>query len=167
MPKWSPTRWLLRSRSRSTASKTCSTCRRTRRGRALLDRGDVRHRHQSRYRAGAGAEPRRYRPAAPAADVRNIGVTVTTKSSPDLMMVVHLYSPDKSRDALFISNLRHAGDPGRVAPVSMASARSSVFGSRDYSMRIWLDPAPAAGARHDGDPPSRGAGGGEQGGGIR
>src|ERR1700730_8892525 len=36
-------------------------------------------------------------------DVRNIGVTVT-KSSSDLMMVVHLYSPDKSRDTLFISN---------------------------------------------------------------
>src|SRR6185312_15610380 len=37
------------------------------------------------------------------ADVRNIGVTVT-KSSPDLMMVVHLFSPDKSRDPLFVSN---------------------------------------------------------------
>src|SRR5262245_39987253 len=37
------------------------------------------------------------------ADVRNIGVTVT-KSSPDLMMVVHLVSPDKSRSDLFISN---------------------------------------------------------------
>src|SRR3954468_21903116 len=37
------------------------------------------------------------------ADVRNIGVTVG-KASPDLMMVVHLYSPDKSRDTLFISN---------------------------------------------------------------
>src|SRR5215210_8867417 len=37
------------------------------------------------------------------ADVRNIGVTVT-KSSPDLMMVVHLVSPDRSRDTLFISN---------------------------------------------------------------
>src|SRR4249920_2038205 len=37
------------------------------------------------------------------ADVRNIGVTVN-KSSPDLMLVVHLYSPDKSRDTLFISN---------------------------------------------------------------
>src|SRR6202008_1528907 len=35
------------------------------------------------------------------ADVRNIGVTVT-KSSPDLMMGVHLVSPDKSRDTLFI-----------------------------------------------------------------
>src|SRR3982074_1218061 len=37
------------------------------------------------------------------AEVRNIGVTVP-KASPDLMMVVHLYSPDKSRDTLFISN---------------------------------------------------------------
>src|SRR5438045_2641311 len=36
------------------------------------------------------------------ADVRNIGVTVT-KSSPDLLMVVHLYSTDKSTNALFIS----------------------------------------------------------------
>src|SRR5262245_11352139 len=36
-------------------------------------------------------------------DVRNIGVRVS-KASPDLMMVVHLYSPDQSRDTLFISN---------------------------------------------------------------
>src|SRR4051795_5276812 len=36
-------------------------------------------------------------------EVRNIGVTVT-KSSPDLMMVVHLFSPDKSREPLFVSN---------------------------------------------------------------
>src|ERR1700676_5375526 len=37
------------------------------------------------------------------ADVRNIGVT-TAKSSPDLMMVVSLVSPNKTRDALYISN---------------------------------------------------------------
>src|SRR4026207_1646125 len=36
-------------------------------------------------------------------DARHIGVTVN-KSSPDLMMVVHLYSPDKSRDTLLLSN---------------------------------------------------------------
>src|ERR1700753_1642505 len=71
-------------------------------------------------------------------DVRNIGVTVT-KSSPDLMMVVHLYSPDKSRDALFISNYAtlEVTDPlTRVDGVGSIS----VFGSRDYSMRVWLDP---------------------------
>ena len=72
------------------------------------------------------------------ADVRNIGVTVT-KSSPDLMMVVHLYSPDKSRDSLFISNYAtlEVTDPlTRVDGVGSIT----VFGSRDYSMRIWLDP---------------------------
>src|ERR1700704_7059912 len=37
------------------------------------------------------------------ADVRNIGVTVA-KASSDLMMVVHMLSPDKSRSELFISN---------------------------------------------------------------
>ena len=36
------------------------------RRRPLLDRRDVRSRHQSRYRPGAGAEPRRHRAAAPA-----------------------------------------------------------------------------------------------------
>ena len=71
-------------------------------------------------------------------DVRNIGVTVS-KSSPDLMMVVHLYSPDKSRNSLFISNYAtlEITDPlTRVDGVGSIT----VFGSRDYSMRVWLDP---------------------------
>src|SRR5499426_2135093 len=71
-------------------------------------------------------------------DVRNIGVTVA-KSSPDLMMVVHLYSPDKSRDTLFISNyanFRIIDVLNRINGVGSIT----VFGGRDYSMRIWLDP---------------------------
>jgi hydrophobe/amphiphile efflux-1 (HAE1) family protein len=71
-------------------------------------------------------------------DVRNIGVTVN-KASPDLMMVVHLYSPDKSRDTLFISNYAtlEVTDPlTRVDGVGSILA----FGGRDYSMRVWLDP---------------------------
>jgi hydrophobe/amphiphile efflux-1 (HAE1) family protein len=71
-------------------------------------------------------------------DVRNIGVTVQ-KASPDLMMVVHLYSPDKSRDTLFISNYAtlEVTDPlTRVDGVGSIT----VFGGRDYAMRIWLDP---------------------------
>ncbi|HET8918645.1 MAG TPA: multidrug efflux RND transporter permease subunit [Xanthobacteraceae bacterium] len=71
-------------------------------------------------------------------DVRNIGVTVS-KASPDLMMVVHLYSPDKSRASLFISNYAtlEITDPlTRVDGVGSIT----VFGSRDYSMRVWLDP---------------------------
>ncbi|MFZ2077626.1 MAG: efflux RND transporter permease subunit, partial [Xanthobacteraceae bacterium] len=56
-----------------------------------------------------------------------------------LMMVVHLYSPDKSRDSLFISNYAtlEITDPlTRVDGVGSIT----VFGSRDYSMRVWLDP---------------------------
>jgi hydrophobe/amphiphile efflux-1 (HAE1) family protein len=72
------------------------------------------------------------------ADVRNIGVTVT-KSSPDLMMVVHLYSPDKSRDPLFVSNYATLEVTDSVTRVDGVGS-VTVFGSRDYSMRIWLDP---------------------------
>ena len=71
-------------------------------------------------------------------DVRNIGVTVA-KASPDLMMVVHLYSPDKSRDTLFISNyasIRVVDVLNRINGVGSIN----VFGGRDYSMRVWLDP---------------------------
>src|ERR1700749_1045691 len=72
------------------------------------------------------------------ADVRNIGVTVT-KSSPDLMMVVHLYSPDKSRDTLFMSNYATLEITDALTRVDGVGS-VTVFGSRDYSMRIWLDP---------------------------
>ena len=72
------------------------------------------------------------------ADVRNIGVTVT-KASPDLMMVVHLFSPDKSRDSLFISNYATLELTDALTRVDGVGS-ISVFGSRDYSMRIWLDP---------------------------
>jgi hydrophobe/amphiphile efflux-1 (HAE1) family protein len=72
------------------------------------------------------------------ADVRNIGVTVT-KASPDLMMVVHLYSPDKSRDSLFISNYATLELTDAVTRVDGVGS-ITVFGSRDYSMRVWLDP---------------------------
>src|SRR5262244_1629790 len=71
-------------------------------------------------------------------EVRNIGVTVA-KSSPDLMLVVHLFSPDKSRDTVFMSNFvtLEVKDPlTRIEGVGSIT----VFGARDFSMRIWLDP---------------------------
>jgi hydrophobe/amphiphile efflux-1 (HAE1) family protein len=72
------------------------------------------------------------------ADVRNIGVTVQ-KSSPDLMMVVHLYSPDHSRTALFISNYATLEVTDAVTRVDGVGS-IIVFGARDYSMRVWIDP---------------------------
>jgi hydrophobe/amphiphile efflux-1 (HAE1) family protein len=72
------------------------------------------------------------------ADVRNIGVTVA-KASSDLMMVVHMLSPDKSRTELFISN--YAALEVKDALTRVQGVGSIVvFGSRDYSMRVWLDP---------------------------
>jgi len=71
-------------------------------------------------------------------DVRNIGVTVT-KKSPDLMMVVHLYSPDKSRDTLFISNYATLSVTDILSRIDGVGS-ITVFGSRDYAMRIWVDP---------------------------
>ena len=72
------------------------------------------------------------------ADVRNIGVTVA-KASPDLMMVVHLYSPDQSRDTLFISNYASVNVVDVLSRIQGVGS-ITVFGSRDYSMRVWLDP---------------------------
>jgi hydrophobe/amphiphile efflux-1 (HAE1) family protein len=71
-------------------------------------------------------------------DVRNIGVTVT-KASPDLMMVVHLYSPDKSRDSLFISNYATLAITDILTRIDGVGS-ITVFGGRDYSMRVWADP---------------------------
>ncbi|MCB1521976.1 MAG: multidrug efflux RND transporter permease subunit [Hyphomicrobiaceae bacterium] len=72
------------------------------------------------------------------ADVRNIGVTVA-KASPDLMMVVHLYSPDRSRDTLFISNYVNVQVTDVLSRIEGVGS-ITVFGSRDYAMRVWLDP---------------------------
>ena len=71
-------------------------------------------------------------------DVRQVGVTVN-KASPDLMMVVHLYSPDKSRDQLFISNYATLEIKDAILRVD-GIGTVTVFGSRDYAMRVWLDP---------------------------
>ncbi|MDQ8700657.1 multidrug efflux RND transporter permease subunit [Hyphomicrobium sp. LHD-15] len=72
------------------------------------------------------------------ADVRNIGVTVA-KASPDMLMVVHLYSPDQSRDTLFISNYASVNVVDVLSRIEGVGS-ITVFGSRDYSMRVWLDP---------------------------
>ncbi|MGD9536369.1 MAG: efflux RND transporter permease subunit [Alphaproteobacteria bacterium] len=74
--------------------------------------------------------------------VQRIGVTVN-KSSPDMLMVIHMLSPDGSRDQLYISNyatLRVLDVLKRVEGVGDVR----VFGARDYAMRIWLDPDKAA-----------------------
>ncbi len=71
-------------------------------------------------------------------DVRRFGVTVR-KQSPDLTLVVSLFSPDGSRDPLFLSNyaLINVTDNLKRVP---GVGEITIFGERRYSMRIWLDP---------------------------
>src|SRR4051794_38694248 len=71
-------------------------------------------------------------------DVRRIGVTVR-KNSPDMLMVIHLYSPDASRDQLYMSNYATLQVKDVLSRLDgVGDVR--VFGARDYSMRVWLDP---------------------------
>jgi hydrophobe/amphiphile efflux-1 (HAE1) family protein len=75
-------------------------------------------------------------------DVRRLGLTVL-KASPDLMMVVHMISPDGTRDQQYISNYATLYVRDRLARID-GIGDSRVFGARDYSMRVWLDPAKVA-----------------------
>jgi len=71
-------------------------------------------------------------------DVRRLGVT-TVKSSPDMLMVIHLVSPDNRYDQLYIGNyalIQLRDSLSRIDGVG--SVRQ--LGLREYSMRVWLDP---------------------------
>jgi len=75
-------------------------------------------------------------------DVQRLGIVVR-KASPDLMMVVHMVSPDGSRDQQYISNYATLYVKDVLARVE-GVGNVQVFGARDYSMRVWLDPARVA-----------------------
>ncbi len=69
--------------------------------------------------------------------VRQIGVT-TTKQIPDMLMVVHINSPDDSRDELYISNFAFL----RVRDALMrldGVGEIRIAGGNEYAMRVWLD----------------------------
>lgn len=69
--------------------------------------------------------------------VRRSGVTVRKRSS-DQLAAVHLYSTDRTRDTLFLTNYAISQMADRLARLSGVSD-ITVFGSREYSIRIWLD----------------------------
>jgi hydrophobic/amphiphilic exporter-1 (mainly G- bacteria), HAE1 family len=76
-------------------------------------------------------------------EVRRIGVT-TVKSSPDLMMVVHMLSPNETLDNLYISN--YAALRVRDPLIRLEGVGDVIlFGAREYSLRVWLDPDRLAG----------------------
>ncbi len=75
-------------------------------------------------------------------EVRQLGVT-TVKSSPDLTMVVHLFSPDNRYNMTYLRNyavLQVKDELARIRGVGQVL----IFGAGDYAMRIWLDPQKVA-----------------------
>ena len=71
-------------------------------------------------------------------EVRNLGVT-TTKQSPDLTMVVHLFSPNGRYDEVYVRNFATLQVKDALARIPGAGD-VEVFGSGDYAMRVWLNP---------------------------
>lgn len=75
-------------------------------------------------------------------EVRRFGVS-TIKSSPDLTLVVNLYSPDGRYDELYLRNYATLNVKDELARLP-GVGQVQVFGSGDYAMRIWIDPDKAA-----------------------
>src|SRR6202046_3948147 len=75
-------------------------------------------------------------------DVQRLGVQVR-KATPTILLAVHLYSPDSTRDMLYLSNYAtlHIKDALARLP---GVGDVQLFGPRDYAMRVWLDPDRAA-----------------------
>jgi hydrophobe/amphiphile efflux-1 (HAE1) family protein len=71
-------------------------------------------------------------------DVQRLGVQVR-KATPNILLAVHLFSPDGSRDNLYLSNYAtlHVKDALARLP---GVGDVQLFGARDYAMRVWLDP---------------------------
>jgi hydrophobe/amphiphile efflux-1 (HAE1) family protein len=82
-------------------------------------------------------------------DVQRLGVQVR-KATPNILLAVHLYSPDGSRDNLYLSNYAtlHVKDALTRLP---GVGDVQLFGARDYAMRIWLDPDKVAAYNLDAD----------------
>ncbi len=72
------------------------------------------------------------------AEVRGFGITVK-KASPDMLVVLSLFSPDGAYDDLFLSNyaLLNLYDPiSRIYGVGDIT----IVGEREYAMRMWVRP---------------------------
>lgn len=71
-------------------------------------------------------------------EVRRQGVTVSKRNS-SILQVITMYSPDGRYDPIFISNyaLVNVVDELKRVP---GVGDVSIFGAKDYSMRVWLRP---------------------------
>ena len=105
-------------------------------------RGHLQARHRHRGRPGPGPEPGLDRRAT--ACPRRCAALVSTlrKSSPDLMMVIHMTVAGRlARPAIHLELCDAQQVKSTVlARVDGVGERATVFAARAYSMRIWLDP---------------------------
>src|SRR5437764_6359760 len=75
--------------------------------------------------------------------VQRRGITVK-KKSPSQLLIVNLFSPDGTRDNLYLSNyatIQLRDELSRLQGVGDIT----YLGQRDYSMRLWLDPPKMSG----------------------
>jgi multidrug efflux pump len=70
--------------------------------------------------------------------VQRRGVVVK-KKSPSVLMIVNLFSPDNSRDNLYLSNYATIQLKDELSRLN-GVGDITYIGQRDYSMRLWLDP---------------------------
>src|ERR1051326_1214183 len=75
-------------------------------------------------------------------EVRRLGLT-TVKGATDLTMVVHLVSPNERYDMTYLRNYAVLNVKDRLARIE-GVGQVQLFGSGDYSMRVWLDPQKVA-----------------------
>ncbi|KXK38109.1 MAG: Efflux pump membrane transporter BepE [Candidatus Hinthialibacteria bacterium OLB16] len=66
------------------------------------------------------------------------GISVK-KKSPDMLLVISLYSPDKSLDETFLSNYASINLVDAIARTSGVGS-TMIVGQRDYAMRFWVRP---------------------------
>jgi len=71
-------------------------------------------------------------------EVQRLGV-VAEKSSPNLTMVVHLFSPEKTHDTAYLSNYADLYVKDQITRID-GVGDVKLFGGGQYAMRVWLDP---------------------------
>jgi hydrophobe/amphiphile efflux-1 (HAE1) family protein len=71
-------------------------------------------------------------------EVRRNGIQ-TRKNNPDQLLAVHLVSPDKTYDQVYVSNYGLLNVRDVLARIEGVGS-VNMFGAREYAMRVWLDP---------------------------
>lgn len=72
-------------------------------------------------------------------EVNQVGITVAKQSTQNLLYLC-IYSEDKSRDSLFLSNYTTINILDQIKRISGVGACNIMCGQRDYAMRMWLQP---------------------------